>query len=120
MLSQFANSRCDIETSSLDATSADGLLTFTPVYTDIICKFVLSPRGDNNSNTNLSENTNLQRYNVVIEPDKVNVTRKDRITLRDTLGATVGVFQVDDVAPKRSIRGNVNHIYLSVSSYSNG
>lgn len=115
MFSQFANSRCDISSSTFNSWT--WLLDYTPLYSDIICKFILAPRSDNNKATNLSENTNIQRYNVVIEPDKTGVNKNDTIILRDTLGNTVGKFQVDDVAPKRSIKGNVNHIYLSVSSY---
>jgi hypothetical protein len=86
MLLNYLNRVCDVYTTSLDESSADGLMQEVLVYQSIPCYFEILGKGENLRVSNISEDTNVDRFSVVIEFDNRDVKIQDVVELYDIDG----------------------------------
>lgn len=105
---------CNVSSIAPDSTSSSAVPITTPLYTGIKCDYWKAWRWSNLNSTQISDSTDQDRYNVVLEADKIDVRIRMEIDLISKTWRDDGKFIIDSIEDYPDHLWCQDMIYLTV------
>ena len=112
----FPKNICNVYTVSHD-TNADGTPIKSVLYANIECQVDLVKINSNVNSSEISSNTDIDAYDIFLEPDKVWIKKGDYIDIYNIHWSLLWNYQVEYQEAIESITWYNDHVYILARKY---
>lgn len=110
----WVDKTCNIYSQQFDPNSSSATPIYTEVYTAIRCDYWKQSRSETMKRTDISDTTDVERWNVVLEPQYVGIQKRMKIELISSSWRNDWGFIIESIEEYPSSSWKQNLIYLTV------